>query len=94
MSEKKGFSIRKYTVEIAEAAAMVGVMLLLACLFDYRYATNDDMFINAILSGKYSGAPDLRNIRVGIPLNALFCFLETILPYKLFQNFYPMFCCI
>lgn len=78
MSEKKGFPIRKYTVEIAEAAAMAGVMLLLACLFDYRYATNDDMFINAILSGKYSGAPDLRNIRVGIPLNALFCFLYQI----------------
>lgn len=81
MREKKGFQIRNDTVEFAEAAAAAGVMLLLACLFDYRYATNDDMFINAILSGKYTGVPDLRNIRVGIPLNALFCLFYRVCPW-------------
>lgn len=75
---KKGFEIRKYAAGMAEAAAVAGVMLLLACLFDYRYVTNDDMFISAVLSGKYTGVPELRNIRVGIPLNALFCLLYRI----------------
>lgn len=78
MSEKKRFRKIKYAAEWAEAAAVAGVMLLITFLFDYRYATNDDMFINAILSGKYTGAPELRNIRMGIPLNALFCLLYRI----------------
>lgn len=75
MSLKKKIHKENFLIKIAEAAVVAGVMILLSCLFDYRYAMNDDVFVNAIISGKYSGTPDLHNISIGTPLNALFCFL-------------------
>ncbi len=65
----------KFLIKIVEAAAIVGIMVLLSLLFDYRYAMNDDVLVNAIISGKYSGSPDFHNISIATPLNALFCFL-------------------
>ena len=62
----------KFLIKIVEAAAIVGIMVLLSLLFDYRYAMNDDVLVNAIISGKYSGSPDFHNISIATPLNALF----------------------
>lgn len=75
MSLKKKIHEEKFLIKTAEAAVIAGVVVLLSCLFDYRYAMNDDVFVNAIISGKYSGTPDLHNISIGTPLNALFCLL-------------------
>ena len=65
----------KFLIKTGEAAVMAGVMVVLSLFFDYRYAMNDDVFVNAILSGKYSGLPDLHNISIAAPLNAVFCLL-------------------
>lgn len=67
-----------FTITAAEAAVVAGVMILLAGLFDYRYATNDDVFIRAIVSGKYSGMPDIHNIQSIVLLNGLFVLLYRI----------------
>lgn len=66
---------RRTAIRAAEAAVIIGVGILLAWLFDYRYAMNDDVFVNAIISGSYSGTPDIHNISVETPLNAFFCLL-------------------
>lgn len=63
---------------VAEAAVMAGMMILLACLFDYRYATNDDIFIKAIVSGQYSGTPDIHNIQSIVLINGIFAVLYRI----------------
>ncbi len=68
----------KKLVAAAEAAVLAGVMILLACLFDYRYATNDDVFIRAIVSGQYSGTPDLHNIQCIVLINGIFTLLYRI----------------
>ena len=72
-------------IRAAEAAFLTGTAILLACLFDYQYAMNDDVFIQAILSGKYSGAPDVHNIQGILPLNGVF-----VLLYR-FCGFVPWF---
>lgn len=69
---------KDYMITAAEAAVVAGVMILLAGLFDYRYATNDDVFIRAIVSGQYSGAPDVHNIQSIVLLNGLFVLLYRI----------------
>lgn len=63
---------------VAEAAVMAGMMILLACLFDYRYATNDDIFIKAIVSGQYSGTPDIHNISCNVFINGVFAVLYRV----------------
>ena len=75
---RKEIEGRKRSILAAEAAVTAGMLILLACLFDYRYAMNDDVFVNAILSGQYSGTPDVHNVSIGIPLNGLFCLLYRI----------------
>lgn len=62
----------KFLIKIVEAAAIVGIMVLLSLLFDYRYAMNDDVFIASIISGKYTGIPDNHNIQIIVLLNTLF----------------------
>lgn len=72
--EKKRLTV----IKAAEAALILGAAVLLACFFDYRYAMNDDVFVNAIISGKYSGTPDIHNVSIGTPLNAVFCLLYRV----------------
>lgn len=72
--EKKRLTV----LNVAEAALILGAAVLLACFFDYRYAMNDDVFVNAIISGKYSGTPDIHNVSIGTSLNAVFCLLYRI----------------
>ncbi len=81
-----------------EAVIMISIMALLSCFFDYRYALNDDVFVNAIISGRYSGTPDIHNVSVGTPLNALFCLLYGIFPkicwfggVMIFCQFYSLY---
>ncbi|MBD5551859.1 MAG: hypothetical protein HDQ96_11915 [Lachnospiraceae bacterium] len=78
MNIKKKIRDKKFLLKIVEATVVAGVIILFSCLFDYRYAMNDDVFVNAIISGKYSGKPDFHNVSVGTPLNALFCLLYRV----------------
>ncbi len=75
MSRKDKLLRRENLIKAAEAAVLLIAAVLPAVFFDYRYAMNDDVFVNAIVSGKYSGTPDIHNVSVGTPLNALFCLL-------------------
>lgn len=72
---------RKNLFCVAEAAVIAVVVILFSYFFDYRYAMNDDVFVNAIISGKYSGAPDVHNVSIATPLNFFFCFLYRINPH-------------
>lgn len=65
-------------IRVVEALVVTGLLLLIAFLYDYRFALNDDVFINDILSGRYSGHPDIHNISVLSPLNMLFVLLYRI----------------
>lgn len=81
-TERRGMSKRirgrKFLISAAEAAVTAGMLILLACLFDYRYATNDDVFIKAIVSGQYSGVPNVHNIQCIILLNNFFVLLYRV----------------
>lgn len=65
-------------IRAAEAAFLAGLTVLLACVFDYWYAMNDDVFIQAILSGRYSGTPSVHNIQAILLLNGVFALLYRI----------------
>lgn len=65
-------------IRAAETVFLAGMAVLLACLFDYRYAMNDDVFIHAILSGRYSGTPSIHNIQAILLLNWVFALLYRI----------------
>lgn len=78
MMTKTEGAARGKGIRIAEAAFLAGMWILLACLFDYRYAINDDVFIHKIISGAYSGAPGIHNIQIIIVLNMVFVLLYRI----------------
>ncbi|MCX4305623.1 MAG: hypothetical protein OSJ69_07450 [Acetatifactor sp.] len=69
---------RKRSILAAEAAVTAGMLILLASLFDYRYAMNDDVFIRTIVSGRYSGFSSVHNIQCIILLNGLFALLYRV----------------
>lgn len=75
---RKEIGGRKVSILAAQAAVTAGMLILLACLFDYRYATNDDVFIRAIVSGQYSGTPNIHNIQGIVLLNSLFVLLYRV----------------
>ena len=77
MMTKKHMTQRR-RIGLTEAAFLAGVWVLLACLFDFRYAMNDDVLIHGILSGKYAGEPDIHNISLNIVLNAVFALLYRV----------------
>lgn len=85
--KKEGMTQRK-GVRIAEAVFLAGMWVLLACLFDYWYAMNDDVLIDGILSGKYSGMPNVHNISLIIVLNALFVLLYRICSFVPWFGFF------
>lgn len=71
---------KKNLIGVAEAAVITAAVILFSCFFDYRYAMNDDVFVNAIISGNYSGIPDIHNISIATPLNFFFCLLYRLCP--------------
>ncbi len=55
------------------------------------YALNDDLQIRDILSGAYSGNPDLHTVYMGAVLSAVLALLYTVLP---FVPWYGLFLCL
>ena len=74
---EKSMAKRK-RIRAVQTFFVAGMVILLACLFDYRYAMNDDVFIHAIISGRYSGTPDVHNIQIILLLNGVFVLLYRI----------------
>ena len=72
--------IKNKTVFIMEAIVVLGIMAVIPGIFDYYFALNDDVLINDIVSGRYSGIPDVHNVSMAIPLNVLLACLNHMLP--------------
>ena len=89
---------KKNLYRVIEAVVLVAVLILFSCFFDYRYAMNDDVLIGAIVSGNYSGVPDMHNIQLMLPLNVFFTLLYRItgtVPwfglFLVFSQFYSLY---
>lgn len=68
----------KYLNWIIAAAATLLLAVIMGGSFDYYYDLNDDVLIKDILSGAYSGIPELRNIQMQFLLSAVMAGLYRI----------------
>lgn len=64
-------SWKKYGNVILAGAFVLGLAVLLGLRFDYYYALNDDVLIKDILSGVYTGKPEMRTMQLLVPLALL-----------------------
>lgn len=68
-------------VNIAVAVMVTAILFLILSLWsDIVYCLNDDMMIQSILSGRYSGSPSGKAVYLSEPLSSLLAFLYGILP--------------
>ncbi len=68
-------------VNIAVAVMVTAILFLVLSLWsDIVYCLNDDMMIQSILSGRYSGSPSGKAVYLGEPLSSLLAFLYGIWP--------------
>lgn len=68
-------------VNIAVAVMVTAILFLILFLWsDIVYCLNDDMMIQSILSGRYSGSPSGKAVYLSEPLSSLLAFLYGILP--------------
>ena len=58
MDAVKKFLAGKKGVYAVEAVFILILMCVVPVLFDYHFAMNDDVLIDSIVSGRYSGTPD------------------------------------
>ena len=92
MDAVKKFLAGKKGVYAVEAVFILILMCVVPVLFDYHFAMNDDVLIDSIVSGRYSGTPDLHNVSMGAPLNALLCGLNSITSYVPWFALLLLFC--
>lgn len=68
-------------VSLVVAFAVTAILfLILGLRFDIVYCLNDDLMIQSILSGRYSGVPSGKAVYLSEPLSALLAFLYRIVP--------------
>ena len=68
-------------VNIAVAVMVTAILFLVLSLWsDIVYCLNDDLMIQSILSGRYSGSPSGKAVYLSEPLSSLLAFLYGILP--------------
>lgn len=68
-------------VNIAVAMMVTAILFLVLSFWsDIVYCLNDDMMIQSILSGRYSGSPSGNAVYLSVPLSSLLAFLYGILP--------------
>ncbi|MDE7353506.1 MAG: hypothetical protein K2O06_10705 [Acetatifactor sp.] len=92
MDAVKKFFAGKNGVYAAEAVFILILMCVVPALFDYHYAMNDDVLIDSIVSGRYSGTPDVHNIQMISILNMLFNLLYRIAPVVPWFSFFMIIC--
>ncbi len=68
-------------VNIAVAMMVTAILFfILGICSDIVYCLNDDLMIQSILSGRYSGVPSGKAVYLSEPLSSLLAFLYTVLP--------------
>lgn len=78
---KHKFSSETKYVNFAVAVMVTAILfLILAFCFDIVYCLNDDLMIQSILSGRYSGSPSGKAVYLSEPLSGLLAFLYGSLP--------------
>lgn len=88
---KKVFS-GKNAVYAAEAVLVLVLMCLIPVFFDYHFAMNDDILIDSIISGRYSGTPDMHNIQMIVVLNLLLNLAYRIAPFVPWFSIFLIVC--
>lgn len=79
--EAKGHKGNGKYVNIAVAMMVTAILfLILGLCSDIVYCLNDDLMIQSILSGRYSGSPSGKAVYLSEPLSSLLAFLYGILP--------------
>lgn len=79
--DTKGHKSNGKYVNIAVAMMVTAILFLILCLCtDIVYCLNDDLMIQSILSGRYSGSPSGKAVYLSEPLSGLLAFLYGILP--------------
>lgn len=80
-SENKDHRRKEKSVNFAVALALSAVLFsALSFFFDVAYCLNDDLMIQSILSGRYSGSPSGKAVYLSVPLSSLLAFLYRLLP--------------
>ena len=86
MNEQMGFKNKDHKgygkyVNIVVALAVTAILFLILNLrWDIVYCLNDDLMIQSILSGRYSGNPSGKAVYLSEPLSGLLAFLYRLLP--------------
>lgn len=81
LSETKKNQCNIKYVNIAVAVMVTAILFLVLSLWsDIVYCLNDDLMIQSILSGRYSGSPSGKAVYLSEPLSSLLAFLYGILP--------------
>lgn len=81
LSETKENQCNIKYVNIAVAVMVTAILfLIISCWSDILYCLNDDMMIQSILSGRYSGSPSGKAVYLSVPLSSLLALLYGILP--------------
>lgn len=79
--ENKDIRRKEKSVNIVVALSVTTVLFLaLSFFFDVVYCLNDDLMIQSILSGRYSGSPSGKAVYLSEPLSSLLAFLYRLLP--------------
>lgn len=73
-------SNEKYVTLVVALTVTAILFLVLGLCFDIVYCLNDDLMIQSILSGRYSGSPSGKAVYLSEPLSSLLAFLYRILP--------------
>lgn len=79
--EIKDIRRKEKSVNIVVALSVTTVLFLaLSFFFDVVYCLNDDLMIQSILSGRYSGSPSGKAVYLSEPLSSLLALLYRLLP--------------
>lgn len=89
---KAGTIFRKYENWILPLLCLLVLFAALGLRFDYYYDLNDDVLIKDILSGVYTGEPELWSVQLLWPLGALLGGLYRLFPGTCVFGFFLWLC--
>ena len=70
----------KYMYSVSAGAIVILCLVVLSGLYKFRFEINDDVMINDIISGRYTGDFEAERIQLLYPLGYIFSLLYKALP--------------
>lgn len=70
----------KYIYAAVSGGMAVICIVILSCLYKFRFEINDDVMINDIISGRYTGDFEAERIQLLYPLGVIFSLLYKVIP--------------